>query len=319
LKEQLADYDRDLNPQAERKLLPVPPSPNTEQQREVSVTGYKYGPLILLVTSLFAPLGRPAAVLWLNGIACFGLYATLWAILRRVGSRDLALAGIAMIALLLDRHITRDYINRSGTDVYSLLFGALGVLVFLKSKPGLAGAGVAFSVGCKLFPGMGFVPILAAFRSPKPFVVFLCVLAALYVPWTIWDGHGLFYNVFGWSLLMGSTPSSWQHWAGPGVVLAVRALLLVAIAAVWLDFLLLRARLFWTLAVSNTLLLLAGATFSNNYVPWASIWIVVAIVEAFLQGREKSVGAPRDKTTDRIGGEVAERAILRSGNRTMVS
>jgi cell division protein FtsW (lipid II flippase) len=57
--------------------------------------------------------------------------------------------------------------------------------------------------------------------------------------------------------------------------------LLVAIAAVWFDLLLRRGRLFWTLAVSNTLLLLAGATFSNNYVPWASIWIVVAIVEAF--------------------------------------
>ncbi|HEY1637958.1 MAG TPA: glycosyltransferase family 87 protein [Rhizomicrobium sp.] len=281
LKDRLVDYDRSLSPQAERKLLPLPPSPSMEQQREVSITGYKYGPVILLVTSLFAPLGRPAAVLWLNGIACFGLYATLWAILRRVGSRDTALVGIAMIALLLDRHITRDYINRSGTDVYSLLFGALGVLAFLKNNPGLAGAGMAFSVGCKLFPGMGFVPILAAFRSPKPFVVFVCVLAALYVPWAIWDAHGLFYNVFGWSLLMGSTPSSWQHWAGPHIVLAARALLLVAIAAVWFDFLLRRGRLFWTLAVSNTLLLLAGATFSNNYVPWASIWIVVAIVEAF--------------------------------------
>jgi hypothetical protein len=287
LKDRLADYDRSLSLQKERILLPLPPSPSMEQQREVSTTGYKYGPVILLVTSLFAPLGRPAVVLWLNGIACFALYATLWAILRRVGSRDLTVAGIAMIALLLDRHITRDYINRSGTDVYSLLFGALGVLAFLKNKPALTATSMAFSVGCKLFPGMGFVPILAAFRWPKPLVVFLCVLAALYVPWAIWDAHGLFYNVFGWSLLMGSTPSSWQHWAGPGVVLAARALLLVAIAAVWLDFLLLRGRLFWTLAVSNTLLLLAGATFSNNYVPWASIWIVVAIVEAFSQERDK--------------------------------
>lgn len=318
LKAQLKDYDSSLSPQLERKLLPLPPSPTVEQRREVSITGYKYGPVILLMTSVFAPLERPAAVLWLNGMACLGLYATLWAILRRVGSRDMALAGIAMIALLLDRHVTRDYINRSGTDVYSLLFGALGVLAFLKNKPGLAAASTAFSVACKLFPGMGFVPILAAFRSPKPVVIFLGVLAALYVPWAVWDAPGLFYNVFGWSLLMGSTPSSWQHWANPSVVLAARSLLLVAIAAVWLYFLVHRRRLFWTLAVSNTLLLLAGATFSNNYVPWASIWIVVAIVEAFSQEHDKR-GGLRDETGGSGAFVAPERAFAGTGTGTIIS
>jgi hypothetical protein len=294
LEGQLKDYDVSLSPQLERKLLPLPASPTAEQKRETSVTGYKYGPVILLVTSLFAPLGKPAAVLVLNGLACFGLYATLWGILRRVGGRDMALAGLAMIALLLDRHITRDYINRSGTDVYSLLFGALGVLAFLKNRPGLAAVSTAFSVACKLFPGLGFVPVLAAVRSPMPLVVFSFVVALLYLPWAIWDPQGLFYNVFGWSLLMGTTPSSWQHWANPQLVFAARAILLVAIAAVWLDFFWRRERLFWCLAVSNTLLLLAGASFSNNYVPWASIWIVVAIVEAFAQRQEKTASPDND-------------------------
>ena len=51
------------------------------------------------------------AVLILNGLNSFALFAAMWAILRRVSGPQLALAGAAMLALLLDRHITRNYIE----------------------------------------------------------------------------------------------------------------------------------------------------------------------------------------------------------------
>jgi hypothetical protein len=60
---------------------------------------------------------------------------------------------------------------------------------------------------------------------------------------------------------------------------------LVLIGVFWWRFLSGREpRLFWTLAVVNSLLLLTGAGFHNNYIPWASIWVVAAVVEAFSNG-----------------------------------
>ena len=60
----------------------------------------------------------------------------------------------------------------------------------------------------------------------------------------------------------------------------------------WLRYLLGReTRLFWTLAVSNLVVLLAAGFLRNGYVPWVSLWLVAAIVEAF---RDRSlVSSPR--------------------------
>ena len=289
----LANYDQTLDPALRKSLLPVPSSPTEVQRREASVIGYKYGPVILIATVLFEPFGISAAVLWLNAAACFGLFAVLWQIIRRIGASDMAVAAFAMLALLLDRHVTRDYISRSGTDVYSLFFGALAVLAYMKQRQTWTAIAVALSVGCKIFPGFGFFPLLFAFRSTRPVFIFAGVLMALYLPWMIWDAHGLFYNEFDWPLLMGSTRSSWQQSATAPLVFAARLLLLAGLAVVWIRFLLRRDdRLFWCLAMSNTLLLLAGATFSNNYVPWASIWIVISVVEAFAYVRQTGRAAP---------------------------
>ena len=62
----------------------------------------------------------------------------------------------------------------------------------------------------------------------------------------------------------------------------MRVFVLVGMGVLWVRILSGRERrLFWTLAVMNTLLLLAAGAFHDNYLPWASIWVVAAIVEAF--------------------------------------
>ena len=276
----LAHYDRGLDPRVREDLSP--PQAGEGAQREASLYGYKYGPLILLGTTAISPFGYPAGVLILNGLICFALFAVMWAILRKIAEPQLALAGAAMLALLLDRHITRNFLDRSATDVWALLFGALAVLAFMSRRPLASAAAVACAVACKTLPGLLFLPLLFRFRSVKPVFVFIVLIAAIYLPWFIWDPTGILFNGVLWPLYMAADWTSWQFHAPYWDVLAVRAAVVVALSVLWLRYILGREeRLFWTLAVSSTLVLLASGFLRNGYVPWASLWAVAAIAEAF--------------------------------------
>jgi hypothetical protein len=150
---------------------------------------------------------------------------------------------------------------------------------------------VAFAVGCKTLPGLLFVPLLVRFRSPKPLSVFVAVTAAIYAPWFIWDPPGLVSNAFLWPLYMAKDGTSWQLFAPQWTALAARGAAICIIAALWLRYLAGREqRPFWTLAVSNILILLASGYLRNGYIPWVSLWMVTAIAEAFA-GRSRVQGA----------------------------
>ncbi len=283
LSAELTRYDTTLDPNIRRELLPVSPNPTGAAEREARVYGYKYGPVILLFTALVAPFGIPAAVMLLNGLVCFALYAVNWRILRRLAGPEMALAGVAMLALLLDRHITRGYIDRSATDVWALLFGSLAVLACLSRRSLAMAAAIALAVGSKSLPGLLFLPLLLRFRSPYPLLLFAGLVTAIYLPWVLWDPKGILYNVFLWPLLTAKSNNSWQYFAPAWVALVTRGLALCALTVLWLRYLLEKeTRLFWTLAMSSTIVLLASGYFGNNYVPWASLWMVAAIVEAFV-------------------------------------
>lgn len=278
----LARYDVTLDNHLRTRLLPLPENETQAAARESRLYGYKYGPIILLATALVAPFHLPAAVLLLNGLVCFAFFAVNWRILRRVAGSQLALAGVAMLALLLDRHITRNYIDRSATDIWALLFGSLAVLAFLSRRPLATAACVALAVGCKSMPGLLFLPLLFRFRSLVPFLAFAALAGAIFLPWLVWDPGGLVNNVFLWPFYMATDPTSWEFFAPPWVSLAARAAGLVALTVLWLRYLSGREpRLFWVLATSSTIVLLASGYLRNGYVPWASVWMVIAIVEAF--------------------------------------
>lgn len=291
----LARYDATLDPSVRAKLFSTSPNASEAATREAHLYGYKYGPVVLLVAALVAPFGIPAAVLVLNGLACFALYFVNWRILRRIAWPQLALAGAAMLALLLDRHITRNYIDRSATDVWALLFGSMAVLAVMTRRPLTCAAAVALAIGCKSIPGLLFAPLLLHFRSPVPPLVSAALTGALYLPWLLWDSSGVLYNVFLWPFYMATDFTSWQYFAPHWMTLATRIAILYILIVLWTRYLVGREpRLFWTLAVSSTLVLLAGGFLRNGYVPWASIWAVAAVVEAFTSGgiapsRENSI------------------------------
>jgi len=286
----LARYDATLDARLHRELLPVPAA-GSAAARELRLYGYKYGPLIVLITAVVAPFGIPAAVMFLNALACFGLYAVNWLILRRIAGTELALAGVAMLALLLDRHISHDYINRSATDVWPLLFGSVGVLAAMSRRPFAAAVAIALAVGCKTLPGLLFLPLLLRFRSPYPVLLFTALVGAIYLPWLLWDPRGILDNIVLWPFLMAQRSTSWEFFAPPWAALVARALALSFMSMVWVRYLFAsRPRLFLTLALSNTALLLASGNLGNNYIPWASLWMVAALVEAFADRRVRGLG-----------------------------
>jgi hypothetical protein len=286
----LAHYDSALDPRIRDRLIPGQQGPTA--QRESRLYGYKYGPVILVATAAIIPFGYPGGVLILNGVICFALFAIMWAILRKVSGTQVALAGAAMLALLLDRHITRNYLDRSATDVWALFFGSLAVLAILLRRPKSAAIATAFAVGCKTVPGLLFVPLLLRCRSAAPLLVFLIVLGAIYLPWYIWDSQGLLFNAILWPLYMATDFTSWQFYAPQWGALAARAIILVALGVLWLRYVFGKeGRLFWTLAVSGTLVLLASGFLRNGYVPWVSLWAVAAIAEAFVARSAAANGA----------------------------
>lgn len=287
LSAELARYDATFDPGTRIRLGIASVGENTATAREIRLYGYKYGPVVLLITALIVPFGIPAAVLLLNGLACFALYGAAWRLLKRIATPELALAGAAMLALLLDRHITRNYIDRSATDVWALLFGALAVLAFTARRPFGCATAIAFAIGCKSMPGLLFAPLLLRFRTPTPALVCAGLTLLLYLPWLVWDARGVVYNVFLWPFFMATDYTSWEYFAPPWATFAARVIIVCAIALLWGRFILGRElRLFWTLAVSSTLVLLASGFLRNGYVPWASLWAVMAVAESFTAGSD---------------------------------
>jgi len=295
LTQALARYRATLDANLRARLLPVSPEPTQSAAQELRVYGYKYGPVILLLTALVTPFGAPGAVMLLNGLACFALFAVNWRILRRIAGPQIALAGAAVMALLLDRHITRNYIDRSATDVWALLFGSLAVLACMSRRPLAAAAAVALAVGCKSMPGLMFLPLLFRFRSPAPVLTFAGLSALLFLPWLLRDPLGLVDNVFLWPFFMAPDSTSWEYFAPAWATLVARVVALCALAALWLRHLSgSEPRLFWTLAMSGPVVLLASGVLRNGYIPWASLWTVAAIVEAFAGGlRAEAASRPQ--------------------------
>jgi hypothetical protein len=295
-------YYATLDPTLRQELLPTSENNNLTgaAAREVRLAGYKYGPVLILLTAPFALLDLPALVPLLNTIACFGLFAVMWRIFCEIVGEWRGLAALGLTMLLFDGHIDWNYIRLTATDVWALLFAALAVLAFNSNRPRATAAALALAVGCKIFPSLLFVPLLLYFRSYRPVVLFAVITSVIYLPWLIWDPAGLADNVFLWPLLSDKDTTSWLYYAPPIAAYLARAILFLLMGICWVRFLTEQeTRLFWTLAVVNTLVLLTGGQFHNNYVPWASIWIVAAILEAFSKNMAPLKSQHAQQTEDR--------------------
>src|SRR5262249_22211472 len=153
-----------LSAELRQQILPVPPDGRMTgaAAREARLVGYKYGPVIILLTAPFVLLGEPAAVMLLNAVGCFALFLVLWPLLRGIGAGGRHSA-LGLVALLLDRQISWNYLENSATDVYALLFGSLAVLAFRANRPMAIAAAMGIAVGSKILPSLLLAPLLLHF------------------------------------------------------------------------------------------------------------------------------------------------------------
>src|SRR5262249_30760496 len=124
----LARFWDTLDPELQRRLLPVPgPEAPPLAHREASVLGYKYGPLpFLLAAPLARPLG-PAVIPLLNLVAFLAWAAVLWSILRTSGLPRWTWA-VVLASVLATYEILWNFLILTASDVWPLLFSSLGVL-----------------------------------------------------------------------------------------------------------------------------------------------------------------------------------------------
>jgi hypothetical protein len=187
-----------------------------------------------------------------------------------------------LASLLLERSITAAYVSHSSTDIWALLPMAWAVLCHLKRRDAAVGVLLALAVAAKIFPALLLAPLLLCGRWRVRVPIFLAVLALLLGPWLALDPFGFVANVWLWPALMDPQRNSWIYFLAPPLVAAVRIAVFAGIGFVWWRYWSGReTRLFWTMALASTLLLLTGNHFQNSYLPWASIWMQLAIVAAF--------------------------------------
>ena len=274
-------YLGSLDATTRRALLPAaPPGADATARREVAVLGYKYGPVPLLLTAALWPAAGAAAVPLSNGLACLGLFAVLGAILLEAGAGTAA-AGVAVAALMLDPLDSYYFVQWTATDVWPLLFGFLALLCALRRWHAGLGIALALALASKILPGALFLLLLPAARSWRAAAWAAASAAVLLLPWLVLDARGFLHDVVLWGTLMAPASNSWAFSAPPGLVLAVRAALLLPLG--WLAW-----RIAWRrepqmasgFALLAMLLIAGGAAMHNNYVPWFSTWIVLAIAEA---------------------------------------
>jgi hypothetical protein len=276
----LIKYWQTLDPRLKRELLPLSDG-GSAGERENSLLGYKYGPVILLMTAALVPAFGPLAVPLGNILATAILFTAVWLILRTVGA-DRITAIMALCAIMLDYHIVDYYIIYSASDVWPLMFGFLGVASAMLGHRLVPALLVGLAIGCKVFPGLLFLPVLFLKPSWGALTVLFTTLITLMLPWMIADAHGFLLNVMLWGSLMDADMTSWVYYAPEQIVLPMKiAVGCLTAITMWCTVRAIQrgTTWFWMMAIIAISTILLGNVFHNNYLPWVTIWGVLAIVQ----------------------------------------
>jgi len=296
-----------LDPGARERLLPEPVPPSAAANRERALYGYKYGPILFLVTAPLQALCGPAAVPLLQLILWCAWMALLGLALRAAGVGAGGIA-LALVAIALEPNVAANALYQSASDVWPLAFMAGAVLAWLRGRPVALGLCAAAAVGCKVLPSALLAPLLfmkapregAAFSWAAPLAALAGVLV-LFVPFALWDPLGLWADLVLWPSAMRPDNTHWSFYASETVRAAARVALLTALAAaaVWL----LRSQprsaavCFRWLAAASAAAILAGVAFHNNYAPWFTTWAAcAAVASAFGSSESASAQAPAAST-----------------------
>lgn len=264
------------------RLLPEPSPGNDIAEREYSLLGYKYGPVVLLIVTSLVPVLGPLAVPVTNIAACLGLLCVVALILRRTGA-SMVVTVLAVGAIAADYQFQWNYITLTSADIWALLFGCCALLALLVKAPIMLGVAISLAVGCKFFPGLLYVPLLFCLFRWRSVIAFAAGMAVIFLPWLIWDPMGLYFNFIAFSAYRPPDSTSWIAFANPQIASLARYALAALLAAVTIIVAMQKtmARIPLLMAFMSMIVVLAATQFHNNYVPWFSIFIVLAVVDSW--------------------------------------
>ena len=304
---QLADvWWGTLDPRAREVLLPPPRG--AAAANEHALYGYKYGPLLPIVTAPFQVLIGPAAVPLLQLLVWLAWMVSLGLVLRAAGVCAGGVA-LALLAISLEPNVPYNALYLSASDAWVLLAMSGAVLAFLRGRPIALGLCAAGAVACKAMPALLLLPLLLVpLRRPRDdaepsraaLFWFLGGLLALIGPFALWDPRGLWADLVRWPSAMRPDNTHWSFYASAPLVRVARASMVGAVALCAL--LLLRFRrtdaATWLryLAVASAAAVLSGVAFHNNYAPWFTAWATCALVAAFFGPESASAHAPAAST-----------------------
>ena len=162
------------------------------------------------------------------------------------------------------------------------MFGFLGVSSAMVGNQFAPSLLIGVAICCKVFPGLLFLPVLFLRPSWGALTVQCTTLIALMLPWMIADAHGFFLNVLLWGKLMDADMTSWVYYAPEQIVLPIKtAVGCLAAATALCAVRAMRSGItwFWMMGTMAIWTILSGNVFHNSYLPWVSIWGVLAIVK----------------------------------------
>jgi len=208
--------------------------------------------------------------------------AAIWALARGAGASR-AVATLVLCGLMLNPQMVKNFVVYTATDIWPLMLGLLAALLVQRGNRTSGALLIGLAIGCKIVPGVLFLPLLAGRPDARSSLAFLVGLVAPALPWLLFDAQGFLLNAMLWAGLADPDPSSWTFGLAPGLVLAGKAAFAAAAlaSALWATLALSRNRnAYLPMALLAMLVIPLGSSFHNNYLSWFIVWSVLAIAAA---------------------------------------
>ena len=202
--------------------------------REHALYGYKYGPVLPIVTAPVQALIGPAAVPLLQLVFWLG-WMVLLALALRAAEVDWGGIALALLAISLEPNVEHNALYLSASDVWVLALMSGAVLAFLRRRPVVLGLCAAAAMACKMLPALLLAPLLflPLRRQASSFAAVVACLSGLLLllgPFALWDPLGLWADLVRWPSVMRPDNTHWSFYARDQARLLGRLALSVAVA-----------------------------------------------------------------------------------------
>lgn len=244
--------------------------PGCERARDLlAVTGYKYGPAMLLPYVPLVRLMGPGGVYVTHLVFLLAIIAAMAMLLRARSPEALVMA---CVILLGQSVLRRDTLLDSDCDLIPTAFMLFALVAFERERFFLAGSLVALTVAAKVFPAAFLLPLLLNRDWCRTLGGFALVTVLAWAPAFAADGVGVWDNVVRFNLDRASDSTALAFFLPPMLMTGLRVVALVASGVAFWKLVLEAKEPVVFVAVAMGLFFLVTKVFHNNYVVW---WLPV--------------------------------------------